>query len=974
LTTCDERALKKLYHEIIKYEAGLLSGLPSNEREKVSEIPCYISADKSIYEDYCVLRRTDYSLGIEELKNIAKIVGVDDACIYELIRRGFLIPVLKENNQYRSFHMDTLIRAGDVRIKPGGGKMILQSLFLVGEHYIDDFSQAFLMPRSDGVEEEKELYELLSTTLGGELTNVYISVLQEYLKERGAHGLTYFQLKALKEIIISFRGKNTYVIVAPAGSGKTEIFLFVALYKLLLDIKNSVRRKVMIVYPRKFLEVDQSERVIKLIKILNDKLEQTSYNRVFTIAIRDGDTRVIEDEVNARRKSGEKEMEFRGIKCGQNGSLVIQISSDPSKDLVACKDADGRVEAYPFVKWSRLGSKEADILITNLHTLFFRVIARSDDDLDVFDILERSPMDMIIFDEVHEYEPAELGLLYYTLKTLNYIRALKGLEPLKVILSSATIANAADLARELVDEDALVLNYSDVITRDHSRIEILEKSGKIGLTKKLVILGILTINPTYSWETYTSQLAITLLFMNRVLDLLGKGVKQAVVFLNNVRELNRVHAIIENDLQLGSPLDNACLRGSWGQILDPIKSRYSICHYTYMLETTQNSSTSVKEFLEYVRNNNHAKEHLFPRLTKIFSGTPLEERLKLVEDIYRKNVYIIVATSSLELGVDYPGVSIVANIGFNEKLPSIIQRFGRAGRRLSDTLNTTLALLIVRNNPLEYTRLFEALKNKTISIMLKGSLTPELIKKLHETSTGEIRVEVARDLSAIKRLGLLRSTITIMALKNGYHGLKAIRNEDEECRALTDLRRYISDYREQLVKLFYGADKIAESILGHELRFKDIQECKEYYSVLKQRDACLDFLQECITKSNEAYRVLDGIAKNISHDSINNWRSSLNTLKERCNNVLKGLQQKDRLTDEDFKFLADKIKSLDFELIQLCNKILNDMPSLISNLLSSLSNTSIKYEYVKNIYRLLIEICENISEGRNPCILSISKK
>ena len=43
--------------------------------------------------------------------------------------------------------------------------------------------------------------------------------LQEYLNARGAKGLTYFQLKALKQIIASFRDKNVYVITAPAGSG-----------------------------------------------------------------------------------------------------------------------------------------------------------------------------------------------------------------------------------------------------------------------------------------------------------------------------------------------------------------------------------------------------------------------------------------------------------------------------------------------------------------------------------------------------------------------------------------------------------------------------------------------------------------------------------------------------------------------------------------------------------------------------------
>jgi ATP-dependent helicase YprA (DUF1998 family) len=51
----------------------------------------------------------------------------------------------------------------------------------------------------------------------------------------------------------------------------------------------------------------------------------------------------------------------------------------------------------------------------------------------------------------------------------------------------------------------------------------------------------------------------------------------------------------------------------------------------------------------------------------------------------------------------------------------VIQRFGRAGRRLRDTLNTVLALMIIRNNPVEYVRVFNLIESGGVKAITKGS-------------------------------------------------------------------------------------------------------------------------------------------------------------------------------------------------------------------------------------------------------------
>jgi len=974
-TICNERNLKRLYHAIIIYEAKLLSG-----HRDAAHLPCYVSPDnqqpdKSV--DFCALRRTDYGLGLEELKNMAKTVGVGDGCLESLIRRGFLIPLKDDDGKtlYRSFHMDMLLRASDVRIQPGGGKMVLQSHFIIGEHIIDDFSQASLLPSPDGVDEEKEFYDLLNKYLGDKLAKIYIEVLRDYLAKRGAGGLTYFQLRSLKEIIASMKTRNVYVITAPAGAGKTEIFLFSILYKLLENAKNGVRSKILVVYPRKFLEIDQSERIVALLKILNEKLKQHSFNTEFSLALRDGDTELIEQEVEDAKKEKREYVEYRGIRCGQNGTLVIRLDSVP---VVVCKEGGGYT-AYSFVKWSKEDSKKADIIVTNLYTLFFRVVARNPSDLDVKDILEVNPVDFIVLDEAHEYEPATLGLLYCTIKVVNYVRELKNLHKLKLIISSATISNPEELAQKLTDEDPLILSYGEMIERDARRIRELESCRRIGLTKKLIILGVLSISPAYSWETYTSQLAINFLFANQILKSLGMDVKQAIIFLNNVKELNRVHVIIENDLQLGSPLDNAGLRGSWDNMLDPLSYRYSLRHYADLLKTGQKTSMEASEILQQVQKDGQLKEYLFPRLGKIFSGTPLEERLKIAKDIYEKNILVAIATSSLELGVDYPSVSIVANIGFTDSLPSIIQRFGRAGRKLKDTLNTTLALLIVRNNPLEYVRFFESRKNKSATLMVEGSLTPGVIEKLDPQARRDISVKVASDLDAVRKLCVLRGILTLEALAGRLDGLKPIKNEDEECQTLVKLREFIERRTNELTNIFTNTGQTIKSLLEQELGFNTIDECREYYNIISQLEKYLMIIDYRIEQLIEIRRILDDIPRKLPmekypREKISDLMEKLRKWSNKSNNLLRDYQDYQillqQITTSSFSgsqklkdFIerdSEELRGLEKNLSDLCREMIMRGVLLISEL--------IDYHYSEegiNIRQEIDNICNAVVKSVN---------
>ncbi|KXA92032.1 hypothetical protein AKJ64_04205, partial [candidate division MSBL1 archaeon SCGC-AAA259E17] len=83
------------------------------------------------------------------------------------------------------------------------------------------------------------------------------------------------------------------------------------------------------------------------------------------------------------------------------------------------------------------------------------------------------------------------------------------------------------------------------------------------------------------------------------------------------------------------------------------------------------------------------------------------------DDIRAGNIDVVYSTSTLELGVDYDAASVVVNAGIPFSLESIPQRVGRAGRKTETSLDTSLSIITVRNNPLEYFYLYEGISNLT---------------------------------------------------------------------------------------------------------------------------------------------------------------------------------------------------------------------------------------------------------------------
>uniref|UniRef100_A0A7J2TCD6 DEAD/DEAH box helicase n=1 Tax=Ignisphaera aggregans TaxID=334771 RepID=A0A7J2TCD6_9CREN len=886
--------LRELYHAILEEEARRICDIPLNQ---------------GISGKLCFLSKTQYYLTYDDLRNVAVRIGFQgssaDKYINELISRGFLIR-LNGRNAFRSYHFDFLLRASDLRTAPWTNKMTAEVKFIVGLQEFEDPKQASLLPNPNGEEIERELYNILNSELG-HLAGLYVKIISDYLKLRGSRGYTYFQMKALLETLKNFRDFKVIAIGAPAGFGKTEIFLGILLFKLLKDLKERRRSRVLVVYPRKFLEIDQAYRLIEFVRIVNESLYNIKYS--LSIAIRDGDSYKIEEQVNDCRKYSNicNDVMFRGIRCSQEGTLYINVRTE----AVICKEGSS-IRNYDFVKWSRCDSKNTEIIITNLYTLFNRIIAVAGHDLDARDLVASNlPLEMIILDEAHEYEPVELGLLHYIIK---FVDRKKGGKPVKLVISTATLANMKEFARSLrgaSEKEVLVITYDDVVEQEREKIEKLKVKGRLVTAKKFVILGIIFVHPMFSWETYTAYLSTLSLFTNFVLEtVLGaKAVKQTIVFLNNVKELNRLYTIVENELNLGTPIDfTGFTIEKLFSDLDPIVNRYSLKHYSDILEQCAGANKRIATIVNNIKNRQQMREELFPKLAKVFAEVDLEKRREIALKMQRKELYTVIATSSLELGVDYPGVTVIVNIGL-DKVPSLIQRIGRAGRSPEESLNTVLALLIVRNNPVEYVRVFKLLNSSSLGALiigrLKGINEKEIIDEL-TVSTGEYLV-------GVKKLATSRLLFAFNALDPAFqhlHGLNTIKGMHyrDECFKLIELRKALQKY-ENDIKVIVG-EKAVNTLIQEVLKHTDVQSCIDEL----QREEEIESLVDSVTTVIEDVDYLCKSIPNLHSKGVSNVEALTKTCRGLCN------KYKDKISILSAELLAVNKEQKLKEILQELNE------------------------------------------------------
>jgi DEAD/DEAH box helicase domain-containing protein len=603
-----------------------------------------------------------------------------DKIIDALVNKGFLVmlPCSKDDCPgFRSLHMDILVRSSQITTLHGNPPYLLSYKFAITRLKVPIKEDRVIIPSvNNPLWNELQSAILYFFNNDRRLADVYANILKKYLSRRGT-GLDGFQAYVLRKMLSS--DKSTYAIVAPTGSGKTEIYLFYSLAMVMKWrlLENDRRKKILLVYPRKALTVDQAYRIIELLSIANDELAHTKYQ--ITFGIRDGDTPlgITANQSRDTRlvKIGEL---FRGVACPHCGKGLLAYESINS---VICKYCNKK---FDFIKTVRRTVAQADIVATNPWALETRLLDSAAEDVGARTL---SDIALAVFDEAHEYTGVSGGILA---TLLDVLRGISDQKDVNLVFSSATIPDPRDFIVKLSGDDSCeIFNFNNEVAGGRLQIK----------GERLVILAHFMMNPRYSWNTYCQLWSVLMAFLSYAYKLLGLPQPQSILFINNIKELRRAKSGYIENLRLGEPKDHLI------DSLDPLDP-YCYCHYLPI-----NSAKQIRERALRGELFNELKD----LVVEIHSEVPRESREKVAARLRGGEGLVALSTSSLELGVDYDGVGFVLNSGLDNPI-TLVQRIGRGGRG-DKTMRTVLGIVLARALPTEMLKTYEESFMKAVATM-----------------------------------------------------------------------------------------------------------------------------------------------------------------------------------------------------------------------------------------------------------------
>lgn len=155
-------------------------------------------------------------------------------------------------------------------------------------------------------------------------------------------------------------------------------------------------------------------------------------------------------------------------------------------------------------------------------------------------------------------------------------------------------------------------------------------------------------------------------------DLLaGVGRERAIVDVGHRRELDLAVEVP------GAPLDTICSGETWSEIFARIQELIGEHRTTLVFTNTRKMAERVAARLAEVLGKD--------RVTSHHGSLAKDRRLDAEQRLKRGDLAALVATSSLELGIDVGDVDLVIQLGPTPSIAAFLQRVGRAGHAISKT-------------------------------------------------------------------------------------------------------------------------------------------------------------------------------------------------------------------------------------------------------------------------------------------------
>jgi hypothetical protein len=278
--------------------------------------------------------------------------------------------------------------------------------------------------------------------------------LETALYRAGYRGLNLYQLKWLSKY---FDGKELLarrdgLLTAPTGAGKTLAFMIAALVEVLASRCRGESRPVVLVYPRKTLEKEQLETLLRIVDAFNREIQRRGLKlRPVTILVRDGHSPTVPGAPSGARAKREvmpqcpNRSPLRGITL-QGGRQATHCVEAGGGGLIYRSDPPWIMDIYPpnmSIRANNTGQhpyEAADIIVTNYSMVLKSLMDDASERSKGSEKMLASRIThsiLLVMDEAHLYMGMEASALPQLISIL--LQKLSGERP-SIIVSSATLA------------------------------------------------------------------------------------------------------------------------------------------------------------------------------------------------------------------------------------------------------------------------------------------------------------------------------------------------------------------------------------------------------------------------------------------------------------------------------------------------------------------------------------------------------
>lgn len=462
----------------------------------------------------------------------------------------------------------------------------------------------------------------------------------------------------------------------PTGGGKTEAFMIPLLSHIYLEKLAGAEKgvKAIVLYPTNALAIDQAIRFVELLHKINKRLSESGVRREDLISIG-----LLSKDTPNRRSDLVQESLIKICPCCGKSDKWDRVKAREGNLYCTNVLEDGQICGtnldFCRLRKEDILSSPPDILITNPDEI--NQALQSPRYLPLF----KTKIEAIVFDEVHIYQGIFGCHIAHLLRRLEEMIEYKPL----YIGMSATIGNAKELAALLFDEPLDSIRYMRNENNRYQTDEIVKR--RLHALIKPYLRDVRKTKDGRDKNKYvrtmTVALSISLFIAHMIAD---SHFRKSIVFTNYRADADDLAGYLREREMYD-------VRQYYNEILEKIQTGkplsaedVEICKFMHQWS---------KVILDKLNNINPEMEVGWNR-----GGLEKEERIRSIHRFSRNNIMsdspddslpvdIMVATKSLEVGIDIGDVTSVINSSAPFTVNEYVQRVGRGGRK-KDSMALTI--------------------------------------------------------------------------------------------------------------------------------------------------------------------------------------------------------------------------------------------------------------------------------------------